>query len=548
MVWDDTERRHKENHLLRAVIATAVDGILVIDRDGLIKLFNPAAARLFGYTGEEVLGQNVHILMPEPYRHEHEGYIRHYHETGEKRIIGIGREVEGRRKDGSTFPMHLAVGEITGFPDWAFVGIVRDITAHKAALNGATEARARAEAASAAKSQFLSRMSHELRTPMNAILGFAQLLRMSDPKSLSADQYEDYVTSIIDPAQHLTRLIDDILDLTRIETGGINVSRQAVDLGGAITAAVTMVLPMARRFDVSIVNPAPGGATVAGDPVRIRQCIVNLLSNAIKYNHRGGRVTLRVTNSPLVVGFVRLTVEDSGIGIPEPLLDDLFQPFTRLHPALNHIEGAGIGLSLTRQLMEAMGGYVTAESRPGNGSRFHLDLAPMDGAAAARGETRRGTFAPELSAESRERQIVLYVEDDPANVHLMEALFRKMPGLDLRIAYTAEVGLETAAALPVRAIILDINLPGMDGFTALERFRTRAETADVPVIGLSARADAADLARAAALGFYRYLTKPVNLPELIDALQAALLLTDGDAAPHHGGPGDTGPGPMTSRR
>jgi PAS domain S-box-containing protein len=520
-----TEKRRA--HELAAVIETAVDGIIIIDRQGLIKVFNPAAVRLFGYAAEDVIGQNVRVLMPEPYHGEHDAYLKSYHDTGRRQIIGIGREVKGQRKDGSIFPMELAVGEVMEGEELAFVGIIRDVTAQKDAFDALTEARARAESANAAKTEFLSRMSHELRTPMNAILGFAQLLRMSDVKTMASDQVVDYLNSIIGPAEHLTNLIDDILDLSRIEVGGLKVAREDVDLAEAVTAAVVMAQPMASRLGVSIFNQSVDRARapiVLGDPGRLRQCIVNLLTNAIKYNRPGGRVLIDLTARSPDDAMVRLTVEDTGVGIAEDQLGALFRPFTRLHPGLDHIEGAGIGLAVTRQLIEAMGGTVTAESEVGRGSRFYLDIPRTEGTAERRAPPKAISLANWHApvSDDGKSQIVLYVEDNPANVHLMESLFRSIPGIELRIAYSAELGLEMAAAMPIRAIILDINLPGINGFEALERLRARSDTADVPVIGLSARATSADIEHAAKLGFYRYLTKPVNISELMETLRSVL--------------------------
>ncbi|MDQ7248503.1 PAS domain S-box protein [Dongia sedimenti] len=509
------DRRSHGNDLLRAVVDTTVDGMIIIDRAGVVRIFNRAACDLFGYTAQEVVGHNVAMLMPPGDREHHDDYMQRYHASGQRRIIGIGREVQGQRKDGTVFPMNLAVGEIKGGTDYAYVGVVRDLTAQKHSYGALAEATSRAELASAAKTQFLSRMSHELRTPMNAVLGFAQLLRMAKPAEVSETHYNEYLDAIVGASKHLVALIDDILEFARVDGGALRFQCRALNLAQAVAEAIRMTLALAERLGVTVINrveDAEGDLTVQADPVRLRQCIVNLLTNAIKYNRAAGQVYLDALDDRRSEGLLQLAVRDTGVGIPEARVLELFRPFTRLHPELEHVEGAGIGLAITKQLIEAMGGGVSVKSTVGVGSTFFLDI-PL-ASRIEKQEERKAAFKP--------RKIVLYVEDNPKNVHLMESLMRQVPGVELKVAYSAELGLEIARSHPVRVIILDITLPGMDGFQALQQLRARRDTADVPVIGLSARASNADIERAAELGFYRYLTKPVNVPELMDTLRAVL--------------------------
>ena len=510
------DRRSGGNDLLRAVIDTAVDGMIIIDRQGIVRVFNPAAAVLFGWAAEEVVGRNVAMLMPPGDRERHDDYIGHYHETGQRRIIGLDREVRGQRKDGTTFPMNLAVGEIKNGKEFAYVGIIRDVTEQKRGYAALAEATSRAELASAAKTQFLARMSHELRTPMNAVLGFAQLLRMSKPSEISEAHYAEYLDAIVGASQHLVALIDDVLEFSRVGTGELKFQCRPLNLAEVTAAAVKMAQPMAQRLGITIVNrveDGDGDLVVLSDPLRLRQCIVNLVTNAIKYNRAEGRVFLDPRDDRRSEGYVRLAVEDTGVGIPEQQVPELFRPFARLHPEMEHVDGAGIGLAITKQLIEAMGGAVSAKSSAGHGSSFFLDI-PLAAGSDQRAATNGTTYAP--------RKVVLYVEDNPKNVHLMESLLRQVPGVELKVAYSAELGLEMAGSIPLRAIILDITLPGMDGFEALQQLRAQHNTANVPVIGLSARASNVDIERATELGFYRYLTKPVNVPELLDTLRSVL--------------------------
>jgi len=515
------DRRTEEGDVLRAVIDTVVDGLIITDQDGTIRILNPAAERLFGYAAQEVIGRNVSLLMPPDHAGTHNGTMGADHVTDQTRIMDVGREAVGRRKDGSAFPINIAIGETKRGGELAYVGIVRDITEQKKTYAALAEARTRAERASNAKTEFLSRMSHELRTPMNAILGFAQLLQMTPNAELAPEQYQDYLQSILGPARHLATLIDDILDIARIEAGQFSISVQGMDLVATVVESIAIVATMAERRRVAITTTLGATPPVLADPLRLTQCVVNLLTNGVKYNHPDGAVHIETT--PLGGGRVRLTVEDTGIGIPEDQIGDLFQPFKRLHPDHQEIEGVGIGLALVKQLVEAMQGTIAVENRAGGGTRFHIDLAEADQVQPAppppvRGVLRRpGPLRPNGAAP----KVALYVEDNPANVHLMRTLFDTLPA-ELKIAYSGESGLAIADAEPINLIILDINLPGMDGFETMHRLKNGSRTASVPVIGLSARATEQDRDRASALGFYRYFTKPMNLPEFIESVRTVL--------------------------
>ena len=517
-----------KGELLAAVIDTVADGLVIIDRQGLIKAFNPACERVFGYGAAEVMGRNVRMLMPPPYREEHDGFLQHYRETGQKRMIGVSREVQGRRKDGTVFPMDLSVGEVEHGGELAFVGIIRDITEQKESYQALAEARAKAETASQAKSEFLSRMSHELRTPMNSILGFAQLLRLFDPDRLSAEKRNEYVDYILGSANHLQALIEDVLDLSRIEAGRLKLSLEPVRLADAVERSLAMTKPMAKRYGIAIFNRAAADTSpvVAADAMRLRQCIVNLLTNAIKYNRPEGRVFIDCAITER--GSAQLIVEDTGIGVAEERLGELFVPFSRLHDRTDEIEGSGIGLAIAKQLIEAMHGTIAAESSLNVGSRFVLEIPlhheTQRPAASARVDEPAAPAALR-NGYSAQARTVLYVEDNPSNVRLMEALFSSIPAARLEIASTAERGLEIARSSAIDAIILDINLPGMNGFDAISHLKENAKTAAVPVIGLSARSSDSDLDRASRLGFYRYLTKPVDVPQLLQTLHAVLKQT-----------------------
>jgi CheY-like chemotaxis protein/anti-sigma regulatory factor (Ser/Thr protein kinase) len=356
---------------------------------------------------------------------------------------------------------------------------------------------------------------------MNAILGFAQLLQMRPHTELAEEQFKDYLQSILGPARHLATLIDDILDIARIEAGQFNITVQGIDLVATVMESIAIVATMAERRRVAITTALDATPPVVADPLRLTQCVVNLLTNGVKYNHPDGAVHVATARFN---GRVRLTVEDTGIGIPEDQLGDLFQPFKRLHPNHQEIEGVGIGLALVKQLVEAMHGAITVENRPGGGTRFHIDLAEADQVQPAPAPPVRGVLRRpgSMRTERVEPKVALYVEDNPHNVHLMRTLFDALPATELKIAYSGESGLAIADAEPINLIILDINLPGMDGFETMNRLKQGVRTAAVPVIGLSARATEQDRHRASALGFYRYFTKPMNVPEFIESVRGVL--------------------------
>jgi PAS domain S-box-containing protein len=359
----------KQTKRLSAVIDNIVDGIITIDKHGTIESFNTSAKDIFGYSDKEVIGQNVKMLMPEPYHSEHDGYLKQHNETREKNIIGIGCEVMGRRKDGTTFPMDLAISEVTYEDSVHFIGITRDITQRKLTEQALIESRDESDRANRAKSEFLSSMSHELRTPMNAILGFSQLLQFDD--SLS-DNSKDNVQEIHDAGEHLLELINEVLDLSRIESGQINLQLEAVDVRPIIENCISLVAALADKRKIQISHNGIENIAVRADRTRLKQVLLNLISNAIKYNREAGTVTLEV--QCVDENRLRILVTDTGPGIPAARLNELFQPFNRLDLESGAIEGTGIGLTITRSLIEMMNGTIEVKSEVGVGSTFWIEL------------------------------------------------------------------------------------------------------------------------------------------------------------------------------
>ncbi len=516
------ESMQKSEERLRLVLDAVVDGIITIDEGGIVKDVNPAAERIFGYGRAEMIGRNVSMLMPEPYRSEHDSYMARYLATSEPHIIGSGREVRGLRKDGSTFPLDLAVSELAQDGQRLFTGVIRDITERKAANAALQQAKEQAEAANLAKSKFLSGVSHELRTPMNAVLGFSQLLAANPKEPLSVKQAE-YTDHIIKSGLHLLDLINEILDLAKVESGTLSLSIENVDPGAVLGECLVLVQPMATKAGIAIHDRASGTSMplVEADYTRLKQVLLNLLSNAIKYNLPDGSVT--ITTALETPGLLRLTVADTGKGIPDHLADDVFRPFTRLQHETSEIEGTGIGLAITKQLVELMGGEIGYASRIGEGTSFWIEIPLADETGAAARAEGRGKGGGGLAALPRGEHTLLYVEDNVANVALMAELAAQIPNLTLLAAREGTHGLELARIHKPDVILLDINLPGMDGYAILERLQKDPETRDIPTLALSANAMPSDVERGREAGFFSYLTKPLDIGKLLQALGAALV-------------------------
>ncbi len=411
------------------------------------------------------------------------------------------------------------------------LGVVQDIDNRKRAEQALIEARDQAESANRAKSQFLSSMSHELRTPLNAIIGFGQLVLMDAGRNLSETQ-KDNVEEILKAGRHLLSLINEVLDLARVETGNIELNLGPVPLSMTIIESVQLVSPLAeaRGIDIELLceGEAVTGETlpcrdlvVRADATRLKQVIVNLLSNAIKYNHKGGRVSVACTHTD--EGDIRVAVTDTGPGLSEQQQEKLFVAFDRLGAEQSNIEGTGIGMVIARSIAELMGGRIGVESRPGQGSTFWIAL-PAGETTGEDGEMDNEEPMPleQAARGAGEAHTVLYIEDNPANLRLVEQLLERRGGIRLLSARDAEEGLQIIRQHRPELVLLDINLPGMDGYEVLRSLREMEQGRELPVVAISANAMPRDVERGREAGFLDYITKPIDVAALLAAVDSAL--------------------------
>ncbi|MCR4304911.1 MAG: PAS domain S-box protein [Gallionella sp.] len=519
--------------LIQTMLNTVVDGIITIHaRGGIVETVNPAAEKMFGYSAAELIGQNFSLLIPELDRDQRNGSLEYYSASDEARAKGLGREVTGRRKDGSIFPMEMAVSEMWLGNQRYFTGILRDTTmrkqveAERAQLDRTLQdknvelesARFVAEKANLAKSVFLSRMSHELRTPLNAILGFAQLLEGGSPAPTAAQIVR--LHQIIKAGWYLLELINEILDLALIESGKLSLSREPVSLIDVMRECQAMIEPQAQKHHIHIsFLPFDNTWFAHADRTRVKQVMINLLSNAIKYNREHGTVEVKCTGTP---ERIRIRISDSGMGLPPEKLLQLFQPFNRLGQESGTEEGTGIGLVVTKQLVELMGGTVGVKSTVGVGSEFWIELIrDFTLLQPATGDIMPAELVPQAHGDAA-RHTLLYVEDNPANLLLVEQIIQDHPHVSMLSARDGNLGVALARAHLPDVILMDINLPGISGIEAMNILRQDPATAHIPVIALSANAMLRDIEKGLEAGFFRYLTKPIKVNEFMNALDDAL--------------------------
>jgi signal transduction histidine kinase/ActR/RegA family two-component response regulator len=519
--------------LQNAILTSASFSIIATDETGIIQLFNVGAERMLGYRADEVVNRisPSDIHDPQEVKARAEALSQELSTTiapgFEALAFKASRDIEDIyeltyvRKDGSRFPAIISITALRD-DDGALIGyllIGTDNSARKQAESELNAAMAAAEKANRAKSDFLSSMSHELRTPLNAILGFTQLLETGAPAPTANQQRS--IDHILKAGWYLLELINEILDLALIESGRLSMSKEPVSLGEAMLECRAMVEPQARQRGIGMTFPrfdAP--CYVIADRTRVKQVLINLIYNAIKYNRPQGSVRVECTAAGPEA--VRISVHDTGPGLTPQQLGQLFQPFNRLGQESGTEQGTGIGLVMTKRLVELMGGQLGAQSTPGEGSVFLVELELAAAPALPLPDHEPLTAAGALAPDGRPQRTLLYVEDNPANLELVEQLIARRPDLRLLSAADARLGIEYARACLPEVILMDINLPGLGGVEAMKILRADPMTAHIPVIALSANAVPRDIERGLEAGFFGYITKPIVVGRFMDALDEAL--------------------------
>jgi len=524
------QRLRDQQFYTRSLIESNIDALMTTDPSGIITDVNKQMEALTGCTRDELIGAPFKNYFTDPERAE--AGIKMV--LSEKKVTNY--ELTASARDGKKTVVSY---NATTFYDrdrklQGVFAAARDVTERKrfeVALQETNveleSAKSAAEKANLAKSDFLSSMSHELRSPLNAILGFAQLLESTSP--LPTASQKENIAQILQAGWHLLKLINEVLDLAVVESGKMSLSPESVSLAEVISESQAMMEPQAKQRGISMTFPQLDiPYYVHADRTRVKQVLINLLSNAIKYNREQGTVEVKCTTTR--PEHIRISVKDTGAGLPPEKLTQLFQPFNRLGQESRAGEGTGIGLVMSKRVVELMEGAIGVESTVGVGSVFWIELL-LTSEPTFLVASPESTTAPQARIPTAARlRTLLYVEDNPANLTLVEQLIARRSDIRLLTAVSGTLGIEIARASQPEVILMDINLPGISGIEALKILREDPATAHIPVVALSANAMQRDIKKGMEAGFFYYLTKPIKVNEFMDALDGALEFAEKNSA------------------
>ncbi|MGG5144406.1 MHYT domain-containing protein [Alcaligenes ammonioxydans] len=494
----------------RAIVDTAIDGIITISSNGTILDFNHSAERLFGWKAGEVLGRNVNMLMPEPDRSRHDSYLSNYLRSNDPKVIGVGRDVTGLRKDGSLMPMRLAVGRVRQPGEPIFVGFVTDMSRYNALTESLRQSAEKAEQAAQAKSSFLANMSHEIRTPLNAIIGFSDLM-LND--ALTAQQSK-HLNIINQSARSLLALLNDILDTTKLERGSVELEQvdfSLIDLCQQVVASLRLAAD-AKNLEFLLSCAPELHPFYKGDPMRIQQVLNNLIGNAIKFT-QSGAVRVEVNPEP-GRNAVSIRVTDTGIGMSPEQLRHVFTPFTQADVSISRrFGGTGLGVSIARQLVDLMGGTLEVQSTLGVGSVFEVRIPLEPG--------NEPCLSPENQAVPHLPPLRILVADDINLNQELLTLTLEQHGHSVTATDSGHKVLELLDKEDFDVVLLDVHMPELDGLETARRWREqerREARLPLPLIALTASVMESDRHAAQEAGINGFATKPLDLPALMQEI------------------------------
>lgn len=513
---------------LSILMASMLDGVMVIDRNREIRFANPAAEKIFGYSSSEMSGKSIDCFIPDNGDGEPGNYFNETLNSKNSPAIGKSFTLEGNNKNGEKIPLEISLNRVNFYPEEynseikfekLFVGVVRDISQRVESEKQIAKALETAEKANSAKTEFLAKMSHELRTPLNSILGFSQLSLLNKDNSEN-NLNIDNINRIYKSGKYLLDLIDEILDLARIESGKIRISMETVEISSLMDEIIVFSQPIASEHHVHLIYDSLEslGLYCQADRSRLKQILLNLVTNAIKYNIEGGTVTLTIKKEGEKI---KLSVLDTGPGILDEHQESIFQPFNRLHADKTGVVDTGIGLTISKELASLMNGTIGVESVVDKGSTFFVEL---DSADEPNVPSPIQQVDKKLSPRKGEKKYtILYIEDNPNNLKLIEQTLSLRKHTNLISAPQAEMGIDLAKTRDVDLILMDINLPGMDGVEAMKILRRIEKTRALPILALSANAMERDIQSALREGFTDYIVKPINIAEFLEKIDKFLI-------------------------